>query len=130
MAAVVPSRSTTTKGVFAAASTILSAIVSSVTSETTVIRLGALPAAAHVLIGWFGSASITVTSAPWAIWVARTSAEVVLPAPPFGETKTIDGIEASMKELAGRYRAGKPESIPPGIPKRMPDEIRKGKPPG
>src|SRR4051812_1898091 len=82
-----------TKAVSLAALSIVSMIVSSVVSASTA-RFGGLPRRlAHWERGLFGSASMTVTAAPWpASSVARSRAAVDLPTPPFGLAKTIVGI--------------------------------------
>jgi len=59
---------------------------------------------AHVAMGLFGSASMTVTSDTRASCDDNTNAEVVLPAPPFGLTKTIVGIIFSLRlRIANSY---------------------------
>src|SRR5215210_2635772 len=81
------------------ASMIVSSVISAMTS-----RLPGLPGRFDQRErGLFGSASITVTEAPFpASSVARRIADVDLPTPPFGLAKMIVGMKrcAAKKELA------------------------------
>ena len=92
MVDAVPSRSTMTKFDPIDAFSIASMIVSSLTSWRTV-RFSGLPGRwAHRNTGRFGSASITVTLRPdRASSQARRTADVDLPAPPFGDAKEMTG---------------------------------------
>src|SRR5262249_12689771 len=103
----VPSRSTTTKGVFRAALSISSMMVLSEISATTV-RLSGHPALlAHCETGLLGSASMIVTPAPFrASSVARMTADVDFPAPPLGLAKTIVGMVAAPDGLMVEMKVG------------------------
>src|SRR3954470_6318800 len=83
-----------TKGVARAASSIRSMIVSSEMSETTVRFSGRPSRLAQWDSGRLGSASMTVTAAPFrASSEASRMAEVDFPAPPLGLAKTIVGMK-------------------------------------
>jgi hypothetical protein len=79
-------------------------IVCSVTSSTTVSVSGLPGRLDQRATGLFGSASMIVTVAPFsASCVARRTAAVDLPTPPFGEAKAITGMASS---LADTYQLG------------------------
>src|SRR3954451_13671340 len=98
----VPSRSTTTDGARDAAASISSMTLSSVTSART-SKLSGLPERfAQAETGWFGSASMRTTYAPfWASWDASTTALVDLPHPPFGEARAMTGMPVTPAVIAG-----------------------------
>ena len=87
-----PSRSMTTKVARAKARAISSWMVRSPPEATTVRRGGVPPSADQRISRPAGSASMRMTSVPSASSVARTIADVVLPAPPLEEAKEMTGI--------------------------------------
>src|ERR671918_1160889 len=107
----VPSRSTITNAVLSAAVSISSIMVCSDTSAIMVRVFGTAACLAHLETGLFGSASMMVTAvAPCAASsVARSTAEVDFPTPPFGLAKTIVGIIALARKIVvmnNRYQTG------------------------
>src|SRR3954447_5668073 len=100
----VPSRSTITNGERAAAVSMSSMMLSSVTLART-SRLSGLPDRfAQEETGRLGSASMIVTAAPFlASSDANTTADVNFPAPPFGEAKTMVGIRHLPLRCAASY---------------------------
>src|SRR5271157_363163 len=92
-----------TKADSRAACSIWSMIESSVTSAMTLKAAGLPGLFAQRDTGLLGSASMIVTPAPFpASSVARMTAEVDFPAPPFGLAKTMVGMMALFSEGVGR----------------------------
>src|SRR5271156_4139992 len=103
----VPSRSTMTNAVCVAALSMVSMIVSSEMLAITVSASGLPGRPAHWESGLFGSASMTVTAAPWLTSsVASRMAAVDLPTPPLGLANTMVGIgrrHNMLYEIAKQY---------------------------